>query len=95
MRSYRTVPQLVRFIHKPNKSMKKFLLFLKARSLAAAISALIVSTPQAGAEGTAQNPNARLNFTFRQTEVKKILEEVEKQSDYYFVYNHEQVNCIA
>ena len=72
--------------------MKRNLLFLKARTLAVALLALVLSIPPAGAEETAQNPNARLNFTFQHTEVKTILEEIEKQSDYYFVYNHEQVD---
>ncbi len=57
-----------------------------------AVLAFTAFLPPAAAVETEQNPNARLNFTFQHTEVKKILEEVEKQSDYYFVYNHEQVN---
>lgn len=72
--------------------MKRNLLFLKARTLIAVILALTTLLPPAAAVETLQNPSARLNFTFQHTEVKKILEEVEKQSDYYFVYNHEQVN---
>jgi TonB-linked SusC/RagA family outer membrane protein len=72
--------------------MKRNLLFLKAHTLLAALLTLAAFLPPAAAEGRAQNPNARLDFTFQDTEVRRILEEVEKQSDYYFAYNHEQVD---
>ena len=72
--------------------MKKNLLSRKAGTfLLAALAFLAAASPSRGVE-LAQNPNVRLNFTFQHTELKKILQEVEKQSDYYFVYNHDQID---